>query len=84
MNLTHSDYLSIVCGSLDKLPEAFARLDSKTQSGPKSAVSMIAKTSDPETASLCRGADRKVVRSDEMTCRIIEAAQKGLGKRKVA
>jgi hypothetical protein len=83
MNLTHSDYVSIVCGSLDKLPEAFARLDSKTQRGPKAPVSMIAKMSAPETASLC-SADRKVVRSEEMTCRIIEAAQKGLRKRKVA
>jgi hypothetical protein len=83
MNLTHSDYVSIVCGSLDKLPEAFARLDSKTQRGPKAAVSMIATMSEPETASLC-SADRKVVRSEEMTCRIIEAAQKGLGKRKAA
>jgi len=83
MNLTHSDYVSIVCGSLDNLPAAFARLDCKIRRGPKSSVSMIAKTSEPETASLC-SQDRKVVRSEEMTCRIIEAAQKSSRKRKVA
>jgi len=83
MNLMHSDYVSIVCGSLDKLPEAFARLDSKIRRGPKSSVSMIPKNSEPETASLC-SEDRKVVRSEAMTCRIIEAAQKSSRKRKVA
>ena len=83
MNLTHSDYVSIVCGSLDKLPEAFAQLDSKTQRGRKAAASTVAKMSEPETASLC-SADRKVVRSEEMTCRVIEAAQRGLEKREVA
>jgi hypothetical protein len=83
MNLNRSDYVSIVCGSLDKLPEAFARLDSKIRRAPTPSVSMIAKISDPETASLC-SADRKVVRSEEMTCRIIEAAQKTARKRKVA
>ena len=83
MNLTHSDYVSIVCGSLDKLPEAFARLDSQNRRAAKSSVSMIPQTSDAETASLC-SADRKIVRSEEMTCRIIEAAQKSSRKRKVA
>lgn len=83
MNLTHADYVSIVCGSLDKLRDAFARLDSKTQGGRKAAASTIATMSQPETASLC-SADRKVVRSEEMTSRIIEAAQRGLGKREVA
>ena len=83
MNLAHADYVSIVCGSLDKLPEAFARLDSKTQRGRRAAVSTVAKMSEPETASLCI-ADRKVVRSEEITCRVIEAAQRGLEKREVA
>lgn len=83
-NLTHSDYVSIICGSLDKLPEAFARLDSKTQRRSKSPVSRITtKTGDTETASLS-SADRKLVRSEDLTSRIIEAAQKGSGKRKVA
>jgi hypothetical protein len=83
-NLMHSDYVSIVCGSLDRLPEAFARLDSKTRCRSKSSISNItAKTGDAEPASLS-SADRKLVRSEEMTARIIEAAQKGSGKRRVA
>jgi hypothetical protein len=82
-NLTHADYVSIVCGSLDRLPEAFARLDSKVRRGSTSSVSMTAGTADPETASLS-SADRKLVRTEEMTRRIIAAAQKGSRKRKVA
>ena len=82
-NLMHSDYVSIVCGSLDRLPEAFARLDSKARCGSKSSVSIVAKTADAETASLS-SADRKLVRTEEMTRRIIEAAQKGSRKRRVA
>ena len=83
MNLTRSDYVSIVCGSLEKLPQAFARLDSKPRHGGKALVSMIGKSSDVETASLC-SADRKLVRAEEMTDRIIQAAQKGSRKRNVA
>ena len=83
-NLMHSDYVSIVCGSLDRLPEAFARLDCKTRCRSKSSIlNITVKTGDAETASLST-ADRKLVRSEEMTSRIIEAAQKGLGKRRVA
>ena len=83
MNLRRSDYVSIVCGSLGQLPKAFARLDSKKRRGVKSPISMIGRTSDAETASLCT-ADRKLVRAEEMTNRIVEAAQKGSRKRNVA
>lgn len=76
MNLRRSDYVSIVCGSLEQLPKAFARLDSKRRPGVKSLVSRIARTNDPETASLST-ADRKLVRAEEMMDKIIAAAQKG-------
>jgi len=79
-NLLHSDYVSIVCGSLDKLPEAFARLDSKAGHKGKSSVANIR---DSETASLS-GADRKLVRAQEMTERVIEAARMGLLKKEIA
>ena len=83
-NLTHSDYVSIVCGSLDKLPQAFARLDSRMQRGSKSSISNITtKTGDAETASLS-SADRKLVRSENLIDHIIKAAQKGSLKRRVA
>jgi len=82
-NLTHADYVSIVCGSLHRLPETFARLDSKIRLDPKSSVTTIVKPTDAETASLPI-ADRKLVRTDEMTRRIIDAAKKGFRKRGVA
>jgi hypothetical protein len=82
-NLIHSDYVSIVCGSLDRLPEAFARLDAKVRRGSKSSVSTIAKPPETETASLS-STDRKLVRAEEMTRRIIQAAQKGSRKWEVA
>jgi len=82
-NLTHADYVSIVCGSLDRLPEAFARLDVRVRRKPKSSLSTIAKPADAESASL-PAADRKLVRTDNMTRRISDAAQKGLQRKKVA
>lgn len=82
-NLVHADYVSILCGSLDRLPTAFARLDAQVRRGSKSSVSTIAKNVDPETASLS-SADRKLVRTEEMTRRVIEAAQKGFRRRRVA
>jgi hypothetical protein len=82
-NLIHADYVSIVCGSLDRLPEAFAKLDDKAGRRPKSPVSLMTEHTDAESASLPT-ADRKLVRTEEMTRRIIEAAQKELRKRRVA
>ena len=82
-NLTHPDYVSIVCGSLDQLPGVFAKLDDKAGRRPKSPVSLMAERADAESASLPT-ADRKLVRTEEMTQRIIEAAQKGLRRRRVA
>jgi len=83
-NLRHADYVSIVCGSLDRLPEAFARLDRRVQRKAKPPVSIARTSVDAETASLST-ADRKLVRTEEMTQRIIDAAQKGfLRKRRVA
>jgi hypothetical protein len=82
-NLKHPDYVSIVCGSLDRLPEAFARLDGRVQRKAKPPVSITGRSVDAETASLST-ADRKLVRTEEMTQRVIDAAQKGSRKRKVA
>lgn len=82
-NLLHADYVSIVCGSIDSLPEIFAPLDSTIRSKSNSSPSTIAKTTDVESASLS-SADRKLVRDEKMTCRVIEAAQKGSRKKRVA
>ena len=82
-NLKHADYVSIVCGSLDRLPEAFAWLDDRVHRKATSPVSITVRPVDAETASLS-SADRKLVRTDEMTQRVIDAAQMGSRKREVA
>jgi len=82
-NLAHADYVLILCGSLDHLPEACARLDATVRRGSKSSVGVIAKPDDSETSSLS-SADRKLVRTEEMPRCVIEAAQKGSRRRRVA
>ena len=77
-NLTFDDYVSIVCGSLDQLPEAFAQLDRDQQrktlmgmaSSDKNDLGSVLQTS---TASLST-ADRHVVRTKQMNIRIRAAA----------
>lgn len=76
-NLSRTDYVSIVCGSLKELPQAFAQLDRQKQSlplGPKPA-----EAANPESASLSK-ADRRYVRTKEMTDRILAAARKSWNK----
>jgi len=72
-NLTHSDYVEIVCGSLDRLAQAFAELDAGNRSRSIAAGSKNRDTT-VETASLST-LDRCVVRTSAMTDRIIAAAQ---------
>jgi hypothetical protein len=76
-NLAHADYVSIVCGSLQELPQAFAHLD--RQKEPFTKTTKLAEVADPETASLSR-ADRRHVRSEGMTERIMAAAKKAWKK----
>jgi hypothetical protein len=79
-NLTHADYISILSGSLNRLPEAFAKLDTTFRLKPPSLVSLPRDHADAESASLST-ADRRIVRTRGMTRFIIEAAQKGCRKR---
>lgn len=65
-NLVHDHYVAIICGSLDRLPQAFAKLDSKVRRGFKPSVPMIERNTLAETASLS-SVDRKIVRAEEMT-----------------
>jgi hypothetical protein len=69
-NLEHVDYVSIVCGSIDRLPEAFAQLDQeerkkKLRGEPLIEASNLGQVLQIATSSL-PSADRKVVRSDRM------------------
>jgi len=78
-NLSHQDYLAILCGSLDGLPQAFARLDADKRSraldrlpGDTTRVHPLAPI-DPASASLPRD-DRALIRSPTLHTRILAAA----------
>lgn len=73
-NLRCADYVSIVCGSLDGLPEAFAQLDATNRS--RSIAAGMAHNTVTETASLST-IDKRIVRQPAMADRIIAAAQCG-------
>ncbi len=76
-NLNHPDYVKIICGSLDGLPEAFAKLDMQELSNileKKSTAVKIDKGSERvETASLSN-ADRSFIRKTLIEENILAAA----------
>jgi len=73
-NLTRSDYVSIICGSLDQLPQAFARLDARDRSRSLATVSTNGKQScEVESASL-NAMDRGLVRTKELERCVLAAA----------
>jgi len=77
-NLKHPDYVAIVCGSLDKLPLAFAQLDAedmnrKKKGIPSQKVRNLEQALQLSSSSLS-SADRRVVRTDQMSQRIKKAA----------
>ena len=69
-NLKCADYVSIACGSLDRLHEAFATvdLDKAEKMNVKERIPHV------ETASLPT-VDRKIIRTDQMQRRISAAAK---------
>jgi hypothetical protein len=78
-NLNCADYVSIVCGSLDRLAKAFARIDlDRDRSIDDSKQREIGKSINPlpriETAAL-PSVDRKLIRTDQMQKQIIAAAK---------
>ncbi len=78
-NLKHDDYVSAVCGSLGKLPEAFARLDFENRQGSfdrrnQVANSVASQIPLAETASLPT-ADRRLIRREEMQQKIMTAGK---------
>ena len=76
-NLTHLDYVEIVCGTLDCLPRAFAKLDQDNRCHAQSPKSVRQPAiSDVECASL-NSADRRLVRAQGMDRRIMTAALSG-------
>jgi hypothetical protein len=78
-NLKDADYVSIVCGSLDKLAKEFAILDQKErarqQKGlPSKETEKLENVLRISTSSLST-ADRRLVRTNEMNRRIKKAAK---------
>jgi len=76
-NLEHDDYVSVVCGSLDHLHEAFAKLDLEKDdslNGIDKGIDALLGIPQAETASLPT-ADRRLIRRDEMQRRIAAAAK---------
>ena len=82
-NLNQADYVSILCGSLACLPEEFAKLDADSRQNSSSTTVISSSKTDAETASLST-ADREIVRTKEMTARVIAAAKSRLQKKKAA
>jgi len=74
LNLTRSDYVEIVCGSLDRLPCLFAKLDAKNRNRSLAAATLQQEDScDVENASLSK-TDRRLVRTQEIEQHILAAA----------
>lgn len=79
-NLQHADYVSLICGSLDRLPEAFASLDHEQHE--KQLRGFPADDSQQDLESLLQiasaslsTADRRVIRTEEMDRRVAAAAK---------
>jgi hypothetical protein len=72
INLTRPDYVAILCGSLEQLPKAFAKLDegNRAHSLPARTGDML--TIETETASMTL-ADKRLIRLDQMEKRIVAA-----------
>lgn len=73
-NLIRPDYVSIVCGSLDQLPLAFARLDARDRSRPQAAISRNGKQSSGMESASLNAVDRGLVRTKEMERYVLAAA----------
>jgi len=74
-NLTRADYVELVCGSLEKLPELFADLDMRA----REMVLCDPELAEPEQTELPAGSlsreDRAIVRADVLRARIETAAR---------
>jgi hypothetical protein len=86
-NLLHEDYVSILCGSLDWLPAAFAELDRVEQAARLNG--QPPPDDEPELQTLLQlasaslsPADRRVVRTEAMERRINAAAQSRAPRRR--
>lgn len=76
-NLEHQDYVTMLCGTLDNLPAAFAGLDAAQQreslKNEGASASTPPSVLSPESASLSRE-DRRLVRTQAMQIKLRSAA----------
>lgn len=78
VNLTKSDYVEIVCGSLENLPHAFAQLDREDRrwSLPARLHASATQADEPDVISSSMPAsDRHIIRADAMHERVLAAAR---------
>jgi hypothetical protein len=77
-NLARPDYTAILCGSIEKLPEAFARLDAeraKADREGRPVAPLVVRQPEVALASASLPtADRRIVRSEAMDRRVERAA----------
>ena len=77
-NLRWPDYVAIVCGSLDKLPQAFAELDAPNRRRSCVVARAIARVADATDCDIVSAslptADRRIIRTAQMDNRIRAAA----------
>lgn len=71
-NLRHADYVQILCGTLDELPAAFARLDAGHRSRSLPART-VAAPAEPVTRAMTT-LDLRLVRSEQFIARVQAAA----------
>jgi hypothetical protein len=86
-NLKHNDYVAIVCGSLEKLPEAFARIDLEKKqraldNAPETSFHPDVQPQLTESASLPT-ADRRLIRTKQMKERILAIATSRIKNRAI-
>ena len=79
-NLNYKDYVTIVCGSLEKLPEAFAKIDFERKqrtfdNKPQADFVSIVHLPLTESASL-PSADRRLIRTEQMKQLILTVASR--------
>jgi len=72
LNLTRADYVQIICGSIENLPQAFATLDQGHRARSLRARTQQAECINMETASMPL-ADKRLIRTEEMESRILAA-----------
>ena len=72
LNLNRSDYVKIVCGTIEDLPQAFSKLDDGHRGNSLRARTPVVESPETETASMPL-ADKKLIRSEQMEKRTLAA-----------